>query len=304
MTTKKLSVLVGVTLTDAMLTSSTAAEPGTGETVWAAATNYALGTRVYRAGTHRRYENLIAGVDAGLPEDTPLRWYDLGATNRWAMLDGDSSTQTVTASPATIVLAPGHINAISLRGTEADTVAVTVKDAPAGTTLFSNTFTLESSAPDDYYEHFFEGFRPKYTVLVTGLEPYSAAEVTIVLTSSTGTVKCSVLQVGDLREYGDTLINPVAKPKSYSRVKIDENGDNKIDRGKKARDMTASALVPIEDASYVLQSVTDLLDVPCLVICTETEDFDGLQAYGLLSGEMTYNSQTHVSLNLSVIGLV
>ena len=304
MTAGILSVLVGVQITDSNLTSSTAAEPGTGETAWVAATSYAVNDVVYRATTHRRYQNLVAGVNAGLPEDTPLRWYDIGATNRWAMLDADSSTQTATASPATVVLTPGHFNAVYLDGLDADTLAVVVKDAPGGSVISSTSITLEGSAPSDYYEYFFDPFKPQKSALISGIDPYNAAELTVTLTDTSGTVKCGALTMGDLRPLGATLSGATAKPKSYSRVSVDDNGDNVIKRGKKAKDMSATALVDIDEADSVLDSITDLLDIPCLWICTDSANYEGLRVYGLGSAELSFANSTKSLLTLNVIGLI
>ena len=104
------------TVTDVMLVSSTV--PETDYAAWNAATSYTVGTKVIRTTTHKVYENLIAGVDATLPENatggaTP-RWLDLGATNSWAMFDDKVGTATTSASTLTVVLDPGSISGIGL----------------------------------------------------------------------------------------------------------------------------------------------------------------------------------------------
>ena len=72
------------TLTDAMLTSSTA--PETDYPAWSSVTAYAVGTRVILATTHRRYEALATSTNVS-PSTDPTKWLDLGPTNRWAMFD-------------------------------------------------------------------------------------------------------------------------------------------------------------------------------------------------------------------------
>ena len=63
-------VIPPIAITDSNLVSSTVAEPSAGETAWNAATSYTIGQVVIRTTTHRKYECQIAGVDAGLPENT------------------------------------------------------------------------------------------------------------------------------------------------------------------------------------------------------------------------------------------
>lgn len=302
--TVPLSVLVRIELDDAKLTSSTAAEPGMGEVAWSAATAYIVDDVVIRSATHRRYSCLVAGTNAGLPEATPLRWYDLGPTNRWAMLDGDTNTQTAAASPATVVLHPGHFNTAYWAGLDADLLTVTVKDTPGGSVLHTESIVLEGSAPSDYYEHFFDPFKPKRDALIAGLETFGDSEITSVLTSGSGTVKCGVIAVGDLKPLGRTLSGAKAKPKSYARVTTDADGVTKIKRGKKAGDMTCTALVDISEANTVNETIRDLMDVPCLVICNDLENYSALRTFGLLSGELSFDTTSKVTLSATVIGII
>jgi hypothetical protein len=302
--TVPMSVLVPIDITDARLTSSTVAEPGTGEVLWVAAATYAIDEVVIRPTTHRRYSCLAAGVNAGLPEVTPLRWYDLGPTNRQAMIDGETSTQTVAASPATIVLHPGPANSAYLAGLDGDSLTVLVKSSPGGPTIFNRTYSLEGSAPADYYEYFFDPFKPLRDILVSGFEPYSDAELSFTLTSSGGAVKCAVLAVGDLKPLGQTISGARAKPKSYGRVTTDVDGITRIKRGKKAKDISATALVDIEEANRVIEIITDLLDIPCVLVCTDAVNYAGLRNYGLLSGDLEYSSTSKIPLSINSIGIV
>ena len=110
-------ILVPITITDAMLSSSTIAEPAAGETAWNAATSYAVGDRCILTATHRVYENLIAGINATSPElaltgATP-RWLDYGPTNRWARFDGIVNTASTDTTTFTYVLTPGFFNCVA-----------------------------------------------------------------------------------------------------------------------------------------------------------------------------------------------
>jgi pimeloyl-ACP methyl ester carboxylesterase len=99
------------TLTDAMLTSSTA--PETDYPAWSSATAYAVGARVILTATHRRYEALAASTNVS-PSTDPTKWLDLGPTNRWAMFDARVGTATSRAASLQVGLAPGAIDALAL----------------------------------------------------------------------------------------------------------------------------------------------------------------------------------------------
>lgn len=305
-----LSLLPPVLITDAMFISSTVSEPAAGETAWNAATNYSVGDRVIRTTTHRIYENLIAGVDATLPENatsatlTTPRWLDYGPTNKWAMLDSVVSTPTTIATPLTIVLHPGQHNAIFMAAIDASDYSITVKDAPGGTVVFTETGTLEASMPPDYYEHFFDRFKPQTDLLVTDIPPYVDCEVTITLTKGSGNVSCGILALGDLRQLGLTQYGARAKPKTYSYISIDDFGNNTIVRRKAAKDMSATAWLALSEANTVLDDITAVLDVPCAVIAVEGAEYTGLRVFGLISGEVSYDYPQDCLLSIEVKGLI
>ena len=123
-----MKVIKPVTVTDAVLISSTA--PETDYAAWAAGTAYSVGNRVIRTSTHRIYERMVAGTTATAPELDSVNWIDIAPTNRWAMFDGEVSTQTALASPLTVVIKPGLVNGLALFGLAGTTLVVTVRDEP------------------------------------------------------------------------------------------------------------------------------------------------------------------------------
>ncbi len=181
-------VIPPTTVTDAMLVSSTAPEPGAGETAWSAATNYSIGTEAIRTTTHKVYTCKVAGVDAGTPETTPLRWEETRPTNKWAMFQTDRNVQTVLASPLTVAIAPGkRINSVGIVGLESNTVTVeltigaTVHFTKTVNTLLRNTLT--------WTDYLFGAFRYQESIVMFDLPPITGATLTITITG--GTCKCA-----------------------------------------------------------------------------------------------------------------
>ncbi|HEU0282956.1 MAG TPA: hypothetical protein VFQ99_04170 [Gallionella sp.] len=301
-----LSVLVPIAITDAMFTSSTA--PENDYPVWVAG-SYAVGYRCISTVTHRIYESLIASntkdpTDILNRTGTTPAWLDIGATNKWACLDGLVSTPTKLASPLTMVFTPGFFNALCLFGLDAENLAITVKDAPGGNVIYSDSGALESSAPGDWYEYFFDPFKPQTDFVASEIPPYNNAEVTITLTSATADVACGMLQMGDLRPLGETQYGAKAKPKTFSYIKINDFGENEIVRRKKAKDMTLSAWLKLEEANSVLETVGDMLDIPCMWIGTDLPEYTGLRVFGLGSGEVSYDHPQDCLLTVDVKGLI
>jgi hypothetical protein len=111
-------------INDAALVSSTV--PETDHPAWNPATSYTVGDRVIRATTHKVYEAILAGANAGLPENTPARWVAVGSTNRWRMLDSEVGSVTSAPGSLSVVLAPGYATALALLEVDAQSISVTV----------------------------------------------------------------------------------------------------------------------------------------------------------------------------------
>lgn len=306
MTASKLSVMPPVLLTSAMLVSSTVPENDYAE--YDINTTYGLGGRCISTVTHLIYESGIANNTGNDPTDidnqigTTPKWIVVSPTNRWKMFDGSSSSQTVYASPLTVVLKPGFFNALYLDNLDAEYIEVTKKDATGGNVIFHYSGALENSAPADWYEHFFAPFRPQRDYIASGLDPYYNAELTVTLTSS-GLVKCGIFAVGDLQPVGSTLRGPKVSPKSFSYIKPDPYGDNKIERRKKAKDLVINAVVDLDEADYVMDILTELQDIPSLVIASELKNHRTARGYGLVNSSIVYDQPKTCTITVNVNGM-
>ena len=303
-----LSVLAPIEITPSMLVSSSV--PENDYVVWSAGASYGLGVRVISTGTHKVYESAQANNTNHDPTDIVNRagaaiwWIEVSATNRWNMFDSQISTQTSSASPLTVVLKTSSINSVYLVGLDADAITVTVKDATGGAVVFSFSAQLECSYPGDYYEYCFAPFKQQTDILIENIPAYLAPEVSITLSKTSGNVKCGALQVGDLVPLGRTVAGAKPKPKSYSYIKVNDAGESEIKRRKSAKDLSVTALVALSEADSVLETITSLLDVPCVWIASASPQYSGARAYGLGSADLSYEPGTHCILNLTVIGLI
>jgi hypothetical protein len=305
--TASLSVLAPVSVTDAILISSTAAEND--YPAWASGTAYAVGDFCISTSTHRIYQCLTAATGKD-PTDLNNQfgaiayWLDYGPTNKWAMFDNEVSSQTVAPLSLTVVLRPGGFNALYLAKLEADNIAITVTDAPGGNVIYSYAGPLEGSQPADYDEYFFDRFKPLTDFLASGIDQYNSAQITVTLSSASGTVKCGVLAVGDLRDLGSTQFGAKAKPKTYSYIKTDDFGNTKIVRRKAAKDLTATAYLDVSEANTVTDLIQSLLDVPAVWIASNLPEQAFLRVFGLGSGEVSADGPGYCQLSLTVQGMI
>jgi len=191
-------VIPPLEITDGRFTSSTIAEPDAGEAAWVAATSYTVGQVVIRTATHRKYENLIAGVDATNPESAPTRWLDVGPTNKWAMFDTLRNSATSKAATFTVVITPGQrVDSIALLGMAATSVVISMTSVGGGGTVYnSGTINLNTREVLDWYDYFFDPFTTQPSLILFDLPPYSDGIITVTLSNSGGNAECGACVIG------------------------------------------------------------------------------------------------------------
>ena len=303
-----MNILMPLTITDAMLTSSTLAEPAASETAWVSAGTYVAGDKRIRTGTHRVYNCILGHTGrTALPEDDTTYWEDYDPTLKWAPFDSYVSTPASLASPLTYVLLPGFFDAISMYGLSGTGVTITHKATAGGTTLETRTISLYAESLG-LYEYLFGVKSPKSKIVETDFEIRPASEVTISVTG-TGAVAMGMCNIGTYRslvsDWGGTQYGASVEPVTTSRITTDANtGKVTIKRGNAATGLRASVALPLADANYALQSVQEVLDVPVSWIATNDTGYEGLNVFGLGSATLSYAGPDLTQLNITVKGMI
>lgn len=314
--TDAVSVLAPITMTAARIESIRAggtSMPEDSSPVWNPNATYAIGSRVHVPDAKRVYESAQGGNtgrDPVVPSNqfnaagVATWWIDLGPTNRSAMFDSVISTPTAGASPFEISLRPGAFNGIAMFGLDADRLDIEVTDSDTGAAVYSYGAPLEGTAPVDYYEYFFEPFKPQTQFIATGIEPYASARVRITLTKATGLARVGMLALGDLKPLGVPQRGASVEPVDYSYVSTDPFGNTVVKRRNSATSMSVQARMDIDDANTVLDAVKDLLGVPVVVMGSRAAGYEAMTVFGLLSGRLQYDNYGQPALNISVKGLI
>lgn len=306
------SILAPVPITAAMITSSSlpVEDPNP---AWSSVPTYGIGDRVYVASAHRVYESAKAGntnKDPTVPANqfdaagAITWWIDAGPTNQYAMFDGMVSTQSEGPSPFSITLTPGYFNGFALFGLDAEHLHVVVKDSPGGTVIYEYDAALEDSAPSDYYEHFFDRFKPQTQFIATGIDPYNAAEITLTLTRGSGNVKVGMFAVGDMRPIGAPQRGASVEPIDYSFVSTDAFGNTTVRKRNNATGLVISVKMDIEDASSVLDTIKELLGIPVVVVGSTADMYEALTVFGLVSARQQYDDFGMPVVNITVKGII
>lgn len=305
-----MKVIKPTVITDAMFVSSTI--PETDYTAWNAATSYTVGQKVMRAvtGVHRNFENLIAGVDATLPElattgATP-RWLDLGATNRWAMFDNKIGTLSSVSTDLTQVLIPGSVSGLAALGLTGRALLVQVKDVVGGNIVYSKSIDLDGSVITSFYDWFYEDYQQLSDVTLTDLpSQYYNPEVTFELTSTSGTVSCGTLSLGKVYTLGQSQYGATVGIISYSVKQADVFGNTTVVKRQNSKRNNLKLMTDKVLFNRTYKLLADLDSVPCVYIGAEALGYEPLIVYGFwkdFSIDVSYPTMNLT--NIEIEGLV
>lgn len=290
-------------ITAAMLLSSTAAEPGPGETLYNPATSYALGAVVI--GTdHIVYESLVA-ANSGNPLSNATKWLNTKKpSNRWAVYDRRIGTATTVASPFTQVLQPGAVSGVGLLELVGREVAFSMKNAPGGAVVYSKTVSLDGTIITSIYEWFFADYEQLTDLVLTDLPGhYPSCELTIALTG-TSNVSCGLTQVGQIIEVGGTQRGASVGLIDYTKKIIDSWGYLDIQEGTWSKRCSLKIYTAKADFNKIYRRLAALRATPCICIGADTPGYEPFIQYGLIKDfTIVVEYELHHMCNLEFEGL-
>lgn len=333
-----LKVLKPITLTGAMLQSSSA--PEADHPQWAAGTGYAVGARVLRLARHRIYQRIAAaaGTLTAAPELDTAHWAEVGPTNRWAMFDTKVSTATVgTASGLQVVLKPGRCNGLAmleLSGIAAFSITcaypvtaqgdkgaltVTVREYAYGVTLTTTTDTrgtagtpvglvtlaysvqLQNRNVSNWTGFFVEPFVVK-TDMFIGFP--SRADMTLTLAIPGASPKVGALMVGNFIELGDAGYGISSSIDDYSVVTTDEWGVSRLIE----RDYSKRVNYPITVENWAMRrafsTLASLRATPAVFIGSDDYRYTPFTVFGRVARfNVALSFATYSIVNVEVQGL-
>jgi len=274
-------VIKPITVTDAILASSTIPEPDTGETVWTAGT-YTLGTRRILTSTHKIYEVV---ADPSTSDDpltgiakTPATWVEVQPTNRWAMFDNVNSTVS-TGNNLTVSLTPGKVAAgLAAFGVSAESVNITCVSASAGEVYNRDIVMLNNDAVADWYTYFFEPIVYIDQFILTDLPAYSDLTVTITLNGANSSI--GTLTIGNVIDLGVALYGTNWQGLDFSKKERDQFGNVVLTQGRTADRLDYNIHTDKGRFGYVKQQLRLLTGVPSVWIGNPDDVNDGTAVFG------------------------
>lgn len=308
-----MKILFPTPITASMIGAGTSiAEPDVskGEALWVSAGTYAVGNEhIYN---HKTFACVQGHTGRTATPDTDAAYWlenKRKPSNRWAVFDSYTDTPATATDSVTYVLNPGFFNGLSLYGLSGSDIAITVKDAPGGSVIYSYTSDLFDQAMG-LYELLFTPLRAREKLVLDSIPISPSAELTVTVNSIGATAGIGMINVGDWRtvigeaEWGGVQYGASADPKTYSYIKFNDDGTSEIRRRGKATDMRGSLIMPAASADYANQLVQQVLDVPVSIVCTTGQGYDYLNIFGLISGSIKADTPSSSSFDFSVKGFL
>lgn len=299
-------VIPPVAVTDSILTSSTIAEPDTGETVWTAYTSTIGDHRIVLA-THRVYEAVAATTDdpvTGAAKSVPT-WVDIGPTNKYAMFDTVVGTQSNATAPLEVELTPAQIiNTIAGFNIDgAITVQVVVNSIAEGEVYNTTIEMLDNTAVVDFYEYFFSPIINVTEFLLTDLPAYSDQTITVTIDGDAD-IDAGVLVMGRQTIIGTALYGTNWQALDYSRKERDEFGNFIIVSRSTADRFEYDVAIEKRLFGYTKGLLKGLSTTPCVWAGTD-DTGDGTVVYGYyVDTSINLSSPSILDATITVEGLI
>lgn len=288
-----------ITSSSASVVYSNLAE--TDYTAWNAATSYSIGTKVVRSTStvHKIYENLIAGVDAGLPEVTPSRWLEVSATNRYAMLDLYRSTKS-NASSGVIrmcITPKARCDSIAFLGLAgASSITLNVY-AANNDILYRKTFNLSQRTPTGWYSYFFSPITYRSSLIVVDIPPSIGATFCIEINGTSAQIGSMLL--GLRQDLGTTQTGASIDALNFSTITRDAFGNVSLTPRRSVPKTRQTVFAPVSMLTSLANMRDSLNATPALWLGNSDYNSDFFEAFAIFGIYKTFSIA--VSNNIAVI---
>lgn len=255
---------------------------------------YSLGDVVTDTTGHQLYESLANSNSAALTDTD--KWLPIAPSNRWAMHDDLTDTQTIRAGEIQNSYdITGRIDTLGLLNISATSVNVTMMDG--ATEAYNQDFSLISTdGIDDWYSYFFEPVERRTDLLVQSL-PNVLDPTLIVTATDNDTVAIGHCNIGLSRSLGSTEWGAEGGIQNFSRFDTDDFGRTYIvPRGYNKRGKF-KVWMPSSRVDYVFGLLAEYRATPVLII--GADEYTATYYFGLLKDwniELVCNAQSLMTI--------
>ena len=305
-----MKIIRPATIGDSELTASNVAE--TDEAEYSSATTYADGDLVMVTGTaggaatatHKIYESQAGSNTGNDPTtDDGTYWTVVSSTNRFKMFDNIVQDQTIRAGGIDVTVTTGTVvNSIGFFNVDAASIQI-IMDDPTDGVVYNQTFDLIStSGIQDWYAYFFEPIVRTTEIAVTGLPPYSTADIQIIFTD-TGIAKCGKCAIGQQADIGLSQHGMSLSIIDYSVKSTDASGRVTITPGDYVDTVEVDVVLNTDQIGTVKDVLTDIRTEP--VVWIPEDDNSAYLVFGYYREfDVIVSNPTLSRCSLEIEGLV
>lgn len=263
-----------------------------------------LGER--RIFQRRVYEALVLNPQntpgGNNPPTAPSLWLDVGPSNKWAMLDELTSTQTtMPIDIVTTTQVTGRINTLGLLGLRGTTVNVTIMDGM--TEVYNEDFSL--LATDEIYDwwtYYYADVSYKSSLFIRDLPAVLNPTVIVTVSAGSGydTRAIGQMVIGAAFVIGLTEKGSTVGIENYDRINTDEFGTRTIIKRGYSDIGTFKVMIDNVKVDAVKRILTDLRGTPSLYVASSA--YDSTAYFGIASFDIGFEYAYHSRANISVNG--
>ena len=200
-------------------------------------------------------------------------WVRIRPTNYYAMLDGDTNTQTENADTIVVTIADINYDSFSLLELEASSVSISLYDNTTLATVFNETFNLQDETDIiDFYTYCFTEFSFTPSVYTDSIPLHSDATLTVTIDNTGSIAKCGRLVFGRSFYVGDTGYGANLSLESYSRKITDEFGNTTLVHRDSVNLDSYEVQVPTQKIPTLKRKAKELDAVAVLFVMDESID--------------------------------
>ena len=253
--------------------------------VWDENTTYNAGDIVLVEGLGdnsitKKYQSIEDNNTGNYPPKAVDKWQDLGATNRWAMFDEYTTTQTENDNSIDVTFTCNKISHIALFNIEATHATIEVYDPENDSLIKSYDINLRLDRSTSWSDYFFGDFYYRTAYIQT--IPFSFEDVKVrVVLDGLSRVKCGLLVAGRYHYIGCTYWGLRTGILDFSKKEIDKFGITYLSEGPWSKRAEFDVEIPNGSVGKVQKLLADLRATPCVWDANNDDtDYDNLIIYG------------------------
>ena len=269
---------------------------------------YTIGAKVMVSTTHHLYQALRATLDTENPPDhllgTDPAWSDLGATNRFQMLDEFINTATSVTGLLDVTLTAGRCDSVGLFGCRGKTLTMDL--ISGGTVIWTQTVPL--LAPTYTFTEYCFSDRQFVRDVFASIPIRGSSQLRIRIDAGEGgSAQCGIAVLGMAATLGETLWDVSPSRVSFSKKNTDDFGRTSLKKGPLAKYLKFTTSITTQEIDYVQKRLDAIDGIPCIFVAYGETGFqpEALLVYGFATQlQPTLPNEVCSTVSFEVEGLI